>query len=213
MNVEATPSVSAAQFLPGRFSLKSLREAAADCRGCPLYKNATQTVFGRGAAKARLMIVGETPGDKEDLEGEPFIGPAGRLLDEALAAAHTDRKQVYVTNAVKHFKWKPRGTRRLHKKPSAREEAACRPWLDAEFQVVRPHVILCLGATAAQAILGRKFRLTRRRGEIVSGEVCDQIIATYHPSAVLRAPDSAARRQMRDALFADVKKACVASYK
>ncbi|MBL9094632.1 MAG: UdgX family uracil-DNA binding protein [Planctomycetaceae bacterium] len=213
MNVRASSSVSAADFLPPRFSLKSLRAAAAECRACPLYKNATQTVFGRGAAKARLMIVGETPGDKEDLEGEPFVGPAGRLLDEALAAAHTDRKQVYVTNAVKHFKWEPRGTRRLHKKPSAREESACRPWLKAEFEVVRPHVILCLGATAAQALLGRKFRLTRRRGEIMSGEVCDRIIATYHPSAVLRAPDTAARRQMHEALFADVKKAVVASHK
>lgn len=198
---------SAEDFLPERLSLTALREAAADCRGCPLYRNATQTVFGVGAARASLMVVGETPGDAEDLEGRPFVGPAGKLLDEAFAEAGFERRKAYVTNVVKHFKWEPQGKRRLHKKPSAAEERACRPWLDAEVEVVRPTVILCLGATAAQAILGKKFRITAQRGEVLSSPQCNQTIATYHPSAVLRAPDHEARERMRQALFDDVRTA------
>lgn len=200
-------STTAASFLPERRSLTALRRAAAGCTACPLYRNATQTVFGAGAAKARLMFVGETPGDREDMEGKPFVGPAGKLLDEALEAAGIGRRDVYVTNAVKHFKWEPQGKRRLHKKPNAAEEHACRPWLDAEIDTVQPTVILCLGATAAQALLGKKFRITTSRGEVVSSPQCEQTIATYHPSAVLRAPDHDARERMREALFEDVQRA------
>src|SRR5688500_9996705 len=149
--------MSAEEFLPDRMSLKSLRDAAAGCRGCDLYKDATQTVFGHGPKRATLMLVGETPGDEEDLAGRPFVGPAGRLLDETLAEAGVDRREVYVTNAVKHFRWEPRGQRRLHKKPTTRQIEACRPWLQAEILVVKPPTIICLGATAAQALLGREF--------------------------------------------------------
>lgn len=196
---------TAASFIPERRSLTALRRAADGCTACPLYRNATQTVFGAGAAKARLMLVGETPGDREDIEGEPFVGPAGKLLDEALAAAGIGRRDVYLTNAVKHFKWEPQGKRRLHKKPNAAEERACRPWLDAELTAVRPKVILCLGATAAQALLGKTFRITASRGEVLPSPQCDRTIATYHPAAVLRAPDHEARERMRAELFEDVK--------
>lgn len=198
---------TAASFIPERRSLTALRRAAEGCTACPLYRNATQTVFGSGAAKARLLLVGETPGDREDLEGKPFVGPAGKLLDEALAAAGIGRREVYLTNAVKHFKWEPQGKRRLHKKPNAGEQHACRPWLDAEIAAVRPTVILCLGATAAQALLGKKFRISTSRGEVLSSPQCEQTIATYHPSAVLRAPDHEARERMRAELFADVRRA------
>lgn len=198
---------TAAGLLPERRSINSLRRAADHCTACPLYRNATQTVFGAGSVKAGLMLVGETPGDREDVEGKPFVGPAGRLLDEALAAAGIGRRDVYVTNAVKHFKWEPQGKRRLHKKPNAAEQHACRPWLDAEIEAVKPTVILCLGATAAQALLGKEFRITTSRGEVLSSPQCERTIATYHPSAVLRAPDHDARQRMRAELFDDVKRA------
>jgi uracil-DNA glycosylase family protein len=191
-----TPKHSAADYLPERSTLKTLRDAADVCHGCELYKRATQTVFGEGPSDAKLMLVGEVPGDKEDLEGHPFVGPAGRLLDEALEAAGLDRKHVYLTNAVKHFKWEPRGARRLHAKPSAREIKACKPWLEAEIGVVQPQTIVCLGATAAQALLGSTFRLTKHLGECLSAAWAERIFATYHPSAILRAPDAEERARM-----------------
>lgn len=201
---QPTSATSAADFLPHRKTLKTLTEAARECQGCELYRNATQTVFGAGAAKAKVLLVGEQPGDQEDLAGEPFVGPAGRLLDESLVAAGIDRREAYVTNAVKHFKWTPRGKRRLHAKPGSREIAACRPWLAAEIEVVRPQVIVCLGATAAQALLGRPFRVTKSRGQLLEGTDSRWVLATYHPSAVLRAPDEERRHQMRDELIADL---------
>jgi len=177
-----------------------LRKAAASCTGCDLYKNATQTVFGAGPATARLMLVGEQPGDAEDREGLPFVGPAGRLLDRALVAACIDRSLVYVTNAVKHFKWVQRGKRRLHAKPGAREIEACRPWPEAEIAVLAPAVIVCLGATAAQALLGRDFRVTQRRGELIPSTLAPHVMATIHPSSLLREPDKA-RREAEFARF------------
>jgi uracil-DNA glycosylase family protein len=180
---------TAAALVPERPSLKTLREAAAGCTACPLWENATQTVFGEGSAGADVVFVGEQPGDREDLEGRPFVGPAGRLFDEALEEAGIDRKKVYVTNVVKHFKWKPQGKRRIHQKPNWREIAACRPWLDAEVAVLKPHVLVCLGATAAQALFGRDFRVSRQRGELVDSSLAANAIATVHPSSILRAED------------------------
>jgi uracil-DNA glycosylase family protein len=202
-----TPSLveTAAPLVPERPSLTKLREAAAGCRACPLWKDATQTVFGEGPAKAAVVLVGEQPGDREDQEGRPFVGPAGRVLDDALADAGIDRKQVYVTNAVKHFKWTPRGKRRIHQKPNAEEIAACRPWLDAELAVVKPDVLVALGATAAQALLGRGFRVTRERGVPVDSELAPNVVATVHPSSILRARDEAERREAYDAFVADLK--------
>jgi DNA polymerase len=185
---------TAASLVPGNPSLAALRAAAAGCRACPLWERGTQTVFGAGPALAEVMLVGEQPGDEEDLAGLPFVGPAGRLLDRGLAAAGIDRRRAYVTNAVKHFKWEPRGKRRIHQKPSAGEVRACMPWLDAEVRVVRPRGIICLGATAAQALLGRGFRVTERRGELVPSPLAPLVLATVHPSSILRAPDDAARR-------------------
>src|SRR5436305_6338065 len=184
---------TAAQYLPARLSLGSLREAAAGCQACPLWRTGTQTVFGEGAARSELMLVGEQPGDREDREGHPFVGPAGRLLDEALEEAGIDRTRAYVTNVVKHFKWQARGKRRIHAKPSWSEIAACRPWLEAEIAVVEPRAIVCLGATAAQTLLGRQFRVTRQRGELLSSPLAGIVTATVHPSAILRAPDEATR--------------------
>ena len=201
---------SAADFLPERKTLASLRRAARDCQGCDLHRDATQTVFGEGSAHAKVMLIGETPGDKEDIEGHPFVGPAGRLLDQALEAAGIDRDEVYVTNAVKHFKWTARGKRRLHKKPSSREIAACRPWLSSEIEVLHPQGLICLGATAAQTLLGPTFRITKQRGKILKSDLAKWIMATYHPSAVLRAPDEERRHQMRDELIADLKVAAAA---
>lgn len=186
---------SAADFLPARRTLPTLRRAAQGCRGCPLYRGATQVVFGEGAAKARVMLVGEQPGNEEDLDGHPFVGPAGRLLDRALEAAGVDRGAVYVTNAVKHFKYEVRGKKRLHQKPSAAEVNACRPWLEAELEVVKPEILVCLGATAAQALLGRSFRVTKQRGVLVPSELAPHVLATWHPSAVLRAPDEETRHR------------------
>ena len=176
-------------LVPARPTLPRLRKAPADCRACPLWENATQTVFGAGSRSSVAMFVGEQPGDREDREGAPFVGPAGRILDEALDLAGIDRRAAYVTNAVKHFKWAPRGKHRIHAKPSWGELTACRPWLEAELAVVRPRVLVCLGATAAQALLGRQFRVTRQRGEWVESDLADHVTATIHPSAILRAGD------------------------
>ena len=170
-------------------SLKAAREAAKTCTNCDLYKNATQTVFGEGLAKAEIVLVGEQPGDQEDLAGKPFVGPAGRLLDKALEEAGIDRKLAYVTNVVKHFKWQPRGKRRIHQKPNAAEIAACRPWLDAELSLLEPKVLVCLGATAAQALLGRQFRVSKDRGVPVDSDLAPVVMATVHPSSILRSDD------------------------
>jgi uracil-DNA glycosylase len=181
--------VTAADYLPERQTVESLREAAQVCHGCDLWRNATQTVFGEGPADAELVFVGEQPGDQEDKVGQPFVGPAGRIFDQALEEVGIERSRVYVTNAVKHFKWQPRGKRRIHQKPNAAELTACRPWLDAELAVLQPRVLVCLGATAAQALLGRTFRVTRQRGTPVDSPLADVVLATIHPSAILRAQD------------------------
>ncbi len=188
---------SAAAFLPDRLDLTSLRDAARTCTACPLHLTGTQTVFGEGPARARVVLVGEQPGDREDTEGRPFVGPAGRLLDEALEEAGIDRATAYVTNVVKHFKWQARGKRRIHQKPNAGEIAACRPWLDAELEALRPQALVCLGATAAQALLGRQFRVTRDRGRLLESALAPLTLATVHPSSILRAPDEEARRRER----------------
>ena len=185
-------------------SLKALREEAAGCTRCDLYKRATQTVFGEGTRRARVMLVGEQPGDQEDRQGRPFVGPAGRLLDQALVAAGIDRAEVYVTNAVKHFKWEPRGKRRIHQKPNAREIAACRPWLDAELAAVKPDVVVALGATAAQALFGRSFKVTKMRGRPVPTTLAPHALATVHPSSILRAPDDETRHRELRAFVADL---------
>jgi uracil-DNA glycosylase len=189
LRLDANSDGTAAALIPERPTLKSLREAAAGCKACPLWESGTQTVFGEGGAHADVVFVGEQPGDREDLEGRPFVGPAGQLLDRALEEVEIDRSQVYVTNVVKHFKWKPQGTRRIHQKPNWREIAACRPWLDAEVAVLKPRVLVCLGATAAQALLGRDFRVSRQRGELVDSPLAPKAIATVHPSSILRAED------------------------
>ena len=195
---------SAAHFMPARKTLPALRAAAAGCRGCDLYKRGTQTVFGEGRGDARVMIIGEQPGHEEDLAGRPFVGPAGKLLDRALAAAGIDRGDVYVTNVVKHFKWEPRGKRRIHAKPNQTEIAACLPWLQAELDVVKPEAVVCLGATAAQALLGSRFRVTKERGQWVKAPWAERVLATVHPSAVLRAPDDEARHREFDLFVADL---------
>jgi len=186
---DPTAPHTAAELIPSRPSLASLRAAAAHCTACPLYARGTQTVFGEGPAHAPLMLVGEQPGDQEDRTGQPFVGPAGRLLDRCLIAAGIDREAAYVTNVVKHFKWIPRGKRRLHGKPNAREIEACKPWLEAEIAVIRPKVLVCLGATAAQALLGRSFRVSRERGHPIPSTLAPHVLATVHPSALLRARD------------------------
>jgi uracil-DNA glycosylase len=201
---------SAAAFLPDRLNLTSLREAAAGCTACPLHLTGTQTVFGEGPAGARLVLVGEQPGDREDLEGRPFVGPAGRLLDDALEEAGIDRGTTYLTNAVKHFKWQARGKRRIHQKPNAMEIAACRPWLDAELAVVKPEALVCLGATAAQALLGRQFRVTKDRGQLLDSELAPVTLATVHPSSILRAPDEEARTRERALFVEDLRVAAKA---
>lgn len=197
--------MTAAPFVPPARSLKKLREAARHCRGCPLWKLGTQTVFGEGPVHARVLMVGEQPGDREDVEGRPFIGPAGRLLNEALVAAGIDRGEVYVTNAVKHFKWEPAGKRRLHKKPGAREVAACRPWLEAEMEALQPEVIVTLGATAAQDLMGAAFRVTESRGKIFRDvPFASAFVATVHPSSILRG-DPKERETALSAFVADLK--------
>src|SRR3954462_1856213 len=197
--------VTAAPLVPARPTLAKLRAAAAGCTACPLYKTGTQTVFGEGLAEARAVFLGEQPGDSEDKLGRPFVGPAGKLLDRALLEAGIDRKLVYVTNAVKHFKWAGRGKRRLHEKPNAREIAACRPWLEAELAVLEPEVLVCLGATAAQAVLGKSFRVTQMRGQIFPREAGLSVMATVHPSSILRAPDEEARHREMAAFVHDLQ--------
>lgn len=190
--------------VPSRLSLPALRKAAAGCTACDLYKTGTQTVFGEGLKSARALFLGEQPGDQEDKAGRPFVGPAGKLLDRALEEAGIDRDKVYVTNVVKHFKWVARGKRRLHQKPDAREQAACRPWLLAELEVLEPELIVCLGATAAQALLGKTFRVTKQRGEVLTHEL-GRILATVHPSSILRAPDDEARARETALFVKDLK--------
>jgi uracil-DNA glycosylase family protein len=197
--------VSALQFLPARITMTSLREAARKCQGCPLFQNATQTVFGQGDRSARVFFVGEQPGHDEDLQGKPFVGPAGRILDQALASAHIDRGDAYVTNVVKHFKWEAKGKRRMHKKPSAREIAACLPWLEKEIELIKPQVLVCLGATAAQALLGRDFKVSVLRGRVVPCKFAAQALATVHPSSILRQPTSEDRHRAMDQFVADLK--------
>jgi DNA polymerase len=197
-------SGTAAPLIPERPTLERLREAAAGCEACHLWKCGTQTVFGEGQKGASLMLVGEQPGDAEDRAGRPFVGPSGRLLDEALARAGIDRGDTYVTNAVKHFKWEPRGKRRIHSKPAGPEIRACRPWLDAEIALVRPRGLVCLGATAAQALLGRDFRVTQRHGELVPSPLAPLVLATVHPSSILRIPDPAERHAAIDRFVADL---------
>ena len=190
---------------PTRPGLPALRVAAADCKACELWKRGTQTVFGEGTRNAEIVLVGEQPGDKEDLAGKPFVGPAGRLLDRALEEAGIERGRAYVTNVVKHFKWTGKGKRRIHQKPNAEEIRACRPWLDAELAAVRPKVLVALGATAAQALLGTRFRLTRERGRPVESDLAPTVLATVHPSSVLRMPDADARRRAYADLVADLE--------
>ena len=190
--------------IPLNPTLEQLQKAAKNCQACDLYRNATQTVFGAGAAHAKIMFVGEQPGHQEDLAGKAFVGPAGKLLDSALEEAGIDRSKTYVTNAVKHFKWEPRGKRRIHKKPNAAEIAACRPWLEAEITALKPQVIVCLGATAAQALLGRQFRVTQHRGELMKSSLGPFIMATVHPSSILRAPDEETRRKEMQRFIEDL---------
>ena len=196
---------TAAEFLPEAKSLTALREAAKQCEGCPLFENATQTVFGAGPASAHVMMVGEQPGDVEDRQGKPFVGPAGRLLDKLMDEAGIPRREVYLTNAVKHFKWTPRGKRRLHGKPNSREIFACRPWLEAELAAIEPELLVLLGATAAQALLGSQFRITRERGQPRETQWAAWTMATYHPSAVLRSLNEPAGEQMQADFLADLR--------
>ena len=193
------------ELLPEERSLPTLREAAAGCRACGLWKRGTQTVFGEGPETAKVLMAGEQPGDQEDLAGRPFVGPAGRVLDQALDAAGIDRSLVYVTNAVKHFKWVPRGKRRLHQRPDRDEVAACMPWLEAEVSLIRPDVIVCLGATAAQALLGSAFRVTRQHGQVFPSTLGPPIMATVHPSSILRAPDEESREVAMESFIADLR--------
>ena len=196
---------SAAELIPPGANFEELREAAANCQACDLWKDATQTVFGEGARGAKVMFVGEQPGNDEDLRGKPFVGPAGKLLDKVLQELGINRNDVYVTNVVKHFKWVRRGKRRIHEKPRISEIVACRPWLEAEIARVKPKVIVCLGATAAQALLGRDFRVTKNRGEFVESSLAPYVMATVHPSSILRAPDEESRRAERTRFVADLR--------
>jgi uracil-DNA glycosylase family protein len=197
--------MNAEPFVPKKKTLPALREAVQGCRGCDLYRNATQAVFGEGARRAEVLFVGEQPGDKEDMAGKPFVGPAGQLLDRALEEAGIERKQTYVTNAVKHFKWQARGKRRIHQKPSWSEAVACRPWLEAELEVVRPRVVVCLGATAAQSLLGRDFRVTQHRGELLESDLAEHVTATVHPSSILRQQDEESRHAELAAFVDDLR--------
>jgi uracil-DNA glycosylase family protein len=206
MTTRKSSKQSAEELIPSRPTLDSLREAAADCKACDLWKLGTQTVFGEGRRRSIVMFIGEQPGNEEDLSGKPFVGPAGRLLNDALEEAGIDRSQTYVTNVVKHFKWEPRGKRRIHKKPNAQEIAACRPWLQAEIALIKPHVIVALGATAAQSLLGPKFRVTKQRGEFIESTLAPYIMATVHPSSILRAPDDETRRLEHRLFVEDLKK-------
>ena len=199
--------MSAEPFLPARRTIGAMRKAIQECRGCPLFARATQAVFGTGDVHAALMFVGEIPGDHEDRKGKPFVGPAGKLLDEALQAAGLKRSEIFVTNAVKHFSWEPSGKRRLHRGPKEGEIRACKPWLEAEMDAVEPAMIVCLGATAARSLLGSDFRITKHRGKRIPFAAGRWVVATYHPAAVLRAPDADRRRRMRDDFFRDIRNA------
>jgi uracil-DNA glycosylase len=196
---------------PDTSSLSEVRQAASKCTACHLYKRATQTVFGEGPKSAPIMLVGEQPGDYEDVAGTPFVGPAGKIMGQALEEAGIDRKQVYVTNAVKHFKWEPRGKRRIHQKPNSREIAACRPWLEAELRLVKPKLLVCLGATAAQAIFGPSFRVTRERGKVLSSKLAPRVLATVHPSSLLRQPDEESREREYKRFVVDLRAALKAA--
>jgi len=198
--------VTAADYIPPRPTIKKMQIASADCKGCDLWKIGTQTVFGEGKQSSTVMFVGEQPGDKEDLSGRPFVGPAGGLLDKALEEAGIDRSKVYVTNVVKHFKWEPRGKRRIHKKPNSAEINACMPWLQSEIRVVKPRAIICLGSTAAQAVIGPKFRVSVQRGQFVKSPLAEFVTATVHPSSILRAPTDDARHEEMRRFVDDLKK-------
>lgn len=204
------PGEPVPNLLPDRPTIDTVREAAAGCKACDLYKRGTQTVFGEGPKRAKIMFVGEQPGDAEDLAGHPFVGPAGKLLDRALEEAGIDRQVVYVTNVVKHFKWEPRGKRRIHAKPNAGEISACRPWLETEIALLQPRLLVCLGATAAQALLGKTFKVSQRRGEFVASSLAPLVTATVHPSSILRARDDDARRAEMKQFVADLKKVAAA---
>jgi uracil-DNA glycosylase family protein len=204
------PGEPVPDLLPDRATIDSVRAVAAGCKACDLYKRGTQTVFGEGPKRAEIMLVGEQPGDAEDLAGHPFVGPAGKLLDRALEEAGIDRSAVYVTNVVKHFKWEPRGKRRIHSKPNSAEIGACRPWLDTEIALVKPRGLVCLGATAAQALLGKAFKVSRQRGEFVESSLAPIVSATVHPSSILRAPDDRVRRDEMKRFVADLKKVAAA---
>jgi DNA polymerase len=197
--------------VPDTTSLSVVSKAACSCTACPLYKHATQTVFGEGPKNAKMMLIGEQPGDSEDIAGKPFVGPAGKMMDRALEEAGIDRKQVYVTNAVKHFKWEPRGKRRIHQKPNSRDIAACRPWLEAELRLVRPETVVVMGATAAQTIFGPSFRVTRERGKVLSSEFAPKVVATVHPSSLLRQPDEESREREYKLFVADLRAAVKAA--
>ena len=197
--------------VPATSSLGEVREAARSCTACHLYKNATQTVFGAGPKRAPIMLVGEQPGDYEDVAGKPFVGPAGKILDRALAEAGINREEVYVTNAVKHFKWEPRGKRRIHQKPNSREIAACRPWMEAEMRLVKPKLVVCLGSTAGQAFFGPSFRVTRERGKVLSSKLAPKVVATVHPSSLLRQPDEVSRDREYAHFVVDLKTALKAA--
>ena len=201
---DPAPGQPVSDLLPERPTLAAVRAVAKSCKACPLYRRGTQTVFGEGPRRAELMLVGEQPGDAEDIAGHPFVGPAGKLLDRALDEAGIDRALVYLTNVVKHFKWEPRGKRRIHAKPNAAEVGACRPWLETEIALVKPRVLVCLGATAAQALLGKAFKVSRQRGELVPSSLAPIVTATVHPSSILRAPDDEARRNEMGAFVADL---------
>ena len=201
---------TAAPLVPPRPTIVSLRAAAAECKACDLWKRGTQTVFGEGARRAAVMFIGEQPGNEEDMAGRPFVGPAGRLFDRALEVAGIERSRTYVTNVVKHFKWEPHGKRRIHAKPDALEIFACRPWLEAELMVVRPQVVVCLGATAAQALLGKKFKVTQDRGMVFAAPLAPRVIATVHPSSILRAPDDETRRVEMGRFVDDLRKVAAA---
>ena len=207
---EPQPGEPVPNLLPDRPTIDRVREVAAGCKACDLYKRGTQTVFGEGPKRAAIMLVGEQPGDAEDLAGHPFVGPAGKLLDRALQEAGIDREVVYVTNVVKHFKWEPRGKRRIHAKPNAGEINACRPWLETEIALVKPRVLVCLGATAAQALLGKSFKVSTQRGDFVESSLAPLVTATVHPSSILRAPDDQARRKEMQRFVADLKKVAAA---
>jgi len=196
---------------PDTTSWSALREAAKACEACHRYKGATQTIFGEGPKGATMMLVGEQPGDYEDVAGKPFVGPAGKIMDQALEEAGIDRTKVYVTNAVKHFKWEPRGKRRIHQKPNSREIAACRPWLEAELRIVKPKLVVAMGATAAQTIFGPAFRVTRERGKVLSSKLAPRVLATVHPSSLLRQPDEASREREYKRFVSDLRAALYAA--